>query len=226
MARHPSGRGAAVTRDVTVGPLERGYCGVELRTDRGPVACRYYRAPGASRAVVYVGGVGGGWDTPARGLYPRLCEDLQGEGIAGLRVRFRDPRLLSEAAHDVLAGLRYLESDGIEAAAAIGHSFGGAVVIRAAALWPNVRTVVTLATQSYGAEPVVDLAPGASILLVHGTDDEVLPPRCSELLYGLAREPKRLLFYDGAGHVLDEAAEEVRRAVRDWLVEQLRAGGE
>ena len=41
-------------------------------------------------------------------------------------------------------------------------------------------------------------------------------------VYQLAHEPKRLILYPGADHVLDEAAEEVHVAVRDWIVEHLQ----
>jgi fermentation-respiration switch protein FrsA (DUF1100 family) len=94
-------------------------------------------------------------------------------------------------------------------------------VIRAAAASPVARTVVTLATQSYGTDPVRGLGPRCSILLMHGTDDEVLAPGNSERVYRLAREPKRLVLLQGASHVLDEAAEAVQRGAREWLLQQL-----
>lgn len=197
------------------------YRPVTLETDRGEVECRYYDAPGARSAAVWVGGAGGGWDTPAGDLYPRLSEELADEAIASLRVRFRNPTLLDEAAFDVLAGIAHLERTGIGAFAVIGHSFGGAVVIRAAAVSGAVRTVVALATQSYGADPVRQLSPRCSILLVHGTADRVLPASTSQYVHRLAREPKRLVVYDGAEHGLDEVAENVRALVRSWIVQSL-----
>ena len=214
-------RGVAVIRDARESGTENGYEPVELPTERAAVAGRYYRSPGARSGAVFIGGAGGGWDTPARSLYPKLCQALRVEGMASLRVRFRDPRLLDQSVHDVLAGLAFLQQEAVERTAVIGHSFGGAVAIQAAALEPSVRTVVTLATQSYGAQLVADLAPRASILLLHGTADSVLPARCSEFVYSLAGEPRRLIIYDGAGHGLDEVADQVERTVRDWLTGQL-----
>lgn len=207
---------------------------VRLETDRGPVEAHYYPAggpgggsvPGAGRGAVWVGGVGGGFDTPARGLYPRLCAELAGDGIAGLRIRFRNPRELEEAGHDVLCGLNFLASQGIRHAALTGHSFGGAAVIQAAARAEaatpgTVRTVVTLATQGYGAEPVQDLT--CPILLIHGEADEVLTPMCSIHVHRMARGEKKLVLMPGAGHCLDETAEAVCREVRDWVKQTLRA---
>ena len=212
-----------VIRDVAVGAAEDGYLPVTLDTSRGSVACRYYPAAGSHRAAVWVGGVGGGWDTPARGLYPRLCADLVHEGIASLRVRFRHPTILEEAVLDVLAGLSYLEAEGIAKVALTGHSFGGAVVIQAAAASPLVRTVVALATQSYGTDVVRDLAPRCAVLLIHGTHDQVLAPINAELVYRLAGEPKQVVLLEGAGHVLDEAAQEVYRSTRAWILRYLDA---
>jgi pimeloyl-ACP methyl ester carboxylesterase len=136
-------------------------------------------------------------------------------------VRYRYPTELVESVLDVLAGLTYLQDEGIESVALIGHSFGGAVVIQAAAQAEDVRTVVTLATQSYGADPVQELATRCSLLLLHGTADPVLTPLCSQQVYQLAIEPKQLILYPDAGHGLDEVAEEVHQVVRDWVIEQL-----
>jgi pimeloyl-ACP methyl ester carboxylesterase len=218
------GKGEAlemVIHDIEVKPIEEDYHSVRLETSRGNVACRYYQAPGTRRAVIWVGGVGGDWDTPAQGLYPRLCQELIPERIASLRVRYRYPTELQEAILDVLAGIAYLQHGGIDAVALVGHSFGGAVVIQAAAASDVVRTVVTLATQSYGTAPAADLAPRCSILAIHGAEDQVLPPSCSVYVHRLAGEPKHLIIYAGAGHGLDEVAEEVHRAVHDWIVGRL-----
>lgn len=197
-----------------------------LRTSRGPVPLRHYPADGAAGAVVYVGGVGGGWDTPARGLYPRLCEELAGEGIAGARVRFRHPTVLDEAVVDVLAAAWFLEAEeGIGTLALVGHSFGGAVAIRAAVALERVRTVVTLATQAYGADAVGSLAPRCSILLLHGTADEVLSAANSQHVHDRAGAPKELVVYPAAGHGLDEVAADVHADVRAWLLAALLPEG-
>ena len=205
-------------------PGERGgFDEVELATSGGAVACRLYRldAPTA-RGAVLVGGAGGGWDTPGRGrLYPDLAAELARRGILTARVRFRNSSDLHEATADLLAVLGLLEREGVERAALVGHSFGGAVVLQAAARSPLVRTVVPLSTQAYGADVARSLALGVSMLLAHGTADTVLPPSCSEYVYSLAREPKRLVLLERTGHGLDETADEVHALVRDWIVREL-----
>jgi pimeloyl-ACP methyl ester carboxylesterase len=196
----------------------------ELSTVRGPVSYRWYMSSGSNRGAIWVGGVGGDWDTPAGGLYPRLCEDFTAEGINSLRVRFRNPTDLEEAVIDVRAGIALCAQRGVDRLALVGHSFGGAVMIRAAQAEPAVRTVVTLATQSYGAESVPRLGPGRSILLIHGLDDQVLSWRSSAYVHDIATEPKRIRYIDDAGHTLDEAADEIQHLVHDWIAQELRTG--
>ncbi len=204
-----------------LGP-EDGYQLRRIRTLRGPVETRLYQAPGATAGVILVGGVGGGFDSPARNLYARLGEELAAAGIKVLRVRFREPTHLAESIHDVLAGVALLRAHGVERVGLVGHSFGGAAVIAAGVASPVVATVVCLATQSYGAECVAQLGP-RPLLLVHGTADEVLPPVSTTTVAANAGEPKEVVYLDGAGHVLDEAAEEVHRRTKRWLEQHLAA---
>ncbi|MDQ4143267.1 MAG: dienelactone hydrolase family protein [Actinomycetota bacterium] len=143
------------------------------------------------------------------------------EGFSSLWVRFRLSTRLRECVYDVAAALRYLTDEGIPVAALVGHSLGGAVVIRAAAGSTMVRTAVALAGQSSGAEQASQLGPRCSLLLAHGTGDEVVPSSRSESIFHLAREPKELVLFEGAGHALHEAAAEVRELVRAWLKARL-----
>ncbi|PWC74088.1 dienelactone hydrolase family protein [Azospirillum sp. TSH64] len=203
--------------DATMGIVDaEGFRPVTLETDRGPVQARFYPVPDGELAVLWVGGVGGGFDSPARGLYPRLSADFTADRVASLRLRFRDPRDLEEAVNDVLCGLSFLGQQGIHHVALVGHSFGGAVVIQAAASNRGaVCTVVTLATQGYGTDPVGDLS--CPVLLIHGEADEILPASCSIHVHRKAGEPKKLVLVPGTGHALEEASEAVCREVRDWL---------
>ncbi len=207
-------------RGADIGVKEDDYYPVVLETDFGRVSCRYYEAAGTGPAAIWVGGIGGDWDTPARGLYPRLCGELAAESMSSLRVRFRNAVDLNGCVSDVRAGLAFLARRHVSGVALIGHSLGGAVVIEVGATSELVRTVVALSTQSYGAESVVHLAP-RSILLIHGVNDTVLPASSSRYIYQIASEPKQLVLLQGAGHVLDESADEVYTLVRQWLTERL-----
>jgi dienelactone hydrolase len=192
---------------------------IELATDHTTTTGRLYHAIAPVFGVVAVGGVGGGFDSPAKDLYARLGESLLDDHVSTLRVRFRDPRDLEQSIVDVLAGVDFLVGAGIARIALIGHSFGGAAAITAAGVRFEVRTVVTIATQSHGAR--IERLGNRSILLIHGTADAVLPERCSISLQHQAPGRAVLELIEGADHSLDSVADDVFRLTRDWLRREL-----
>ncbi|MDO9444214.1 MAG: alpha/beta hydrolase [Dehalococcoidia bacterium] len=197
---------------------------ISIPTDRGVIDARWDQPASAARgAVLLVGGGDGGFDGPAEALYPTLAEDFAARGLGTLRLDFRIHRFpndVAEGAYDVLTGLRWLAAEGIEQVALVGHSFGGAVVIEAAAQDASVTAVVTLATQTAGAQNVALIAP-RPLLLIHGLDDVRLSPRCSQLLYGMAGDPRSLVLIPGATHSLRQAREEVRTRILEFVVAAL-----
>jgi fermentation-respiration switch protein FrsA (DUF1100 family) len=153
--------------------------------------------------------VGAGFDAPARGLYPRLCRDLMAKGISSLRIDCAIP--LTSAKQPSIFWLEPIawKAVALRRSGLWANSSGGAAVMQAAALSSTVRTVVTLASQSFGFEAVSKFRPGTSVLAIHGSEDEILSPLASEAIYKMAREPKKMVIYKGAGHVLDEASDEI-----------------
>lgn len=210
------------TRSVARARRARGPQPQSIRIPRRGAAleARLYPAVEPQACVLLGGGVGGGFDTPARGLYHRLGEELPKQGLSVLWIQYRQPTDLDEAIQDVLLGIGYLVSHGCPRVGLVGHSFGGAVMIGAAARSPKAATVVALAPQSFGTEEVGSLTP-RPLLLVHGTADSVLPSSCSRSIYEHAQTPKALELIEGTGHVLDEASERVHALVHDWLVKNL-----
>lgn len=203
------------------GRTAEGYRSVDVESSRGTILMRLYEAAWGDAGVVYVGGVGGGFDTPGDQLYPRLAAELTDLGVAGLRLSYRDPLDLEEARFDVLAGVELLRREGMRRIGLVGHSFGGPAVIQAAVEDRAVRTVVTISSQGYGADGVGELPPDCSILLIHGESDDVLHPSISRWIYSRAHAPKRLLLLPGGSHVLDESAERLRELVAAWLIDEL-----
>jgi hypothetical protein len=125
---------------------------------------------------------------------------------------------------DVLLAVHYLgEARGRTRVALVGHSFGGAVVVTAGAASDRVAAVAALSSQSAGTAAVADLAP-RPLLLAHGTDDEILPDRCSRDLYARAREPKRLILYPGCRHGLDQCRDALDADLTAWLRETMQPG--
>lgn len=203
--------------------MSQQYTPITLITQNNTLTnARYYQTKPSKQGVILVGGIGGNFDTPAKNLYPTLATALQNQNITTLRVEFRYPTLLEESVQDVLTGAKFLQTEGITAIGLVGHSFGGAVVIQAGAQLEKVKTVVTLSTQSYGADKITDLTAHASILLIHGSIDEILLVRNSQLVFERAGGRKRLEVLEGNRHGLEESAGEVFCMVHDWLVAELK----
>jgi pimeloyl-ACP methyl ester carboxylesterase len=53
-------------------------------------------------------------------------------------------------------------------------------------------------------------------LLMHGTDDEILPPETSGIVQMLAGHGEVVLF-PGAGHLLTQAATEIHERLSEWI---------
>ncbi len=210
----------AIRRRDRDGPYE---C-VDIETDRGVIRTRYVPAPGEGEAaVLMVGGAGGGFDTPVRGsLYPDLCKALPAEGISCLWVSYRRANDLVEGSLDVLCGIEFLLQEGRTRMGLVGWSFGGAVAVQAAALSDAVLALATIATQSYGIEPISRLGPRCGVLLLHGGADTTLPVRCSQYAHSIASEPRKLIVHPPSNHGLDQWGEEVRTILVDWMRTRLR----
>lgn len=164
-----------------------------------------------------VGGAGGGIHGPAAS-YEELANRLQGDGVSALRLDYREPNYLQECVYDVLAGIDALGREGV---VLVGWSFGGAVVISAGAASDTVAGVATVASQTYGTQAVRELSPTKSLLLIHGTADEVLPSYLARDLYARAGEPKELVLYPGDGHGIERHRSEMLEKLHGWSREVL-----
>jgi hypothetical protein len=188
---------------------------VKLVTAQGSVIGRYHPAEG-DRAILWVFGSGGGLGGPAGGVYTRLAQQLQPEGVASLELDYRRPGELRPCVLDVLLGLDWLGSLGKDRVVLVGHSFGGAVVVNAGVLSGRVVAVAALSSQTAGTAAVDELSP-KPLLLIHGEADEILPPVCSLDLHDRAGEPKELILYPGCRHGLDHCRGALDRDLLRWL---------
>ncbi len=194
---------------------EPGTLRILIHTSRGDIPGMLTPVEGGTGAVVCVSGALGGLDGPADALYQRLAPALAQGGVTTLRLDYRRPNEFDECVLDVLAGCSFLKGIGALDIALVGHSFGGAVVIKAGQLAPIVRAVAALSSQLYGTRDVHHL--GKPLLLVHGMEDTVLSYEASEDIYRRALEPKRLVLYAQAGHSLVQAKDELLALLLEWL---------
>lgn len=187
-----------------------------LRTSRGDIPGQFTVCEGETGAAVLVGGASGGFDGPANGIYARLAEALRARRVSTLRLHYRQPGELEECVLDVLGALSFLKGIGAQRVVLGGHSFGGAVAIRAGVLSPLVSGVVAMSSQLHGARDVAELSP-RPLLLVHGLDDQVLEATASETIYAWAEEPKRIVLYAGAGHSLVQCQADLYDLLTEWI---------
>ena len=184
-----------------------GEMDVQLDTSRGDVTLHFRPVEGAVSATVFVGGAAGGVKGPADEVYLRLAASLEINAIAAIRVEYREAGEFEECVLDTLAACSFLKGIGAEKIILVGHSFGGAVVIKAAALAEAVVAVGSLSAQRFGTSEVDVL--NKPLLLIHGSADDVLDKAASEDIFSRANEPKEIAIIQGAGHGLSEGADDV-----------------
>jgi len=56
-----------------------------------------------------------------------------------------------------------------------------------------------------------------NLLVIHGTKDELVPPGDAELIFKAAKEPKELVFIEGADHSFTNHSREVWNVFFSWL---------
>ena len=213
---------ALARQEVVISPSLRH---LEVFTMRGLLTVLWHGDPDAEGAVVLGGGAMGGLLGPAEGFYHWLGEELAGtgRGIGVLRVGWRRPNDLDLCTLDLLAAADLAARAGAVRLVTGGHSFGGAIAVRAGiAMGDWTRGVVTFATQSAGCEGAGELR--APLLAYHGDRDELLPVMASEVVGELVGGPSEVRVCAGAGHLLSEAAERLRAEVPAWIREQLATG--
>lgn len=211
---------------------------VTLHTSRGDVEYRYYHSLGfhgfgdspseqaqpqaKAQAAIFVGSVEGGWDTPGEDdLYPNICQALNKQGISSLWVQYRKSTSLIESILDVLAGIFFLRSQQFTSIALIGHSFGGAVTLQAAAASDMVKAAVVISTQLYGIDAASRLRKDTSTLFIHGLDDNLLSPLCSIQAFNRVQGSKELILLNKVQHDLTAVSHDIEKKITTWLVEKL-----
>lgn len=213
--------GAIAVQEVQVTPTMRH---VEVYTFDGLLTLLWHGDLAAENVVLACGGAAGGVLGPADALYHDLGDWLSTRGIGTLRVGYRRPNRIDMCVHDLTAAADLASRSGARRFVTAGHSFGGAVAVQAGiALADACAGVVTFATQSAGCEGAAALG-GRPLLLFHGTRDELLPPDASFAVQALAGAGE-VVILPGAGHMLTEAAAELRERLAEWIPARFAAQG-
>jgi pimeloyl-ACP methyl ester carboxylesterase len=188
---------------------------VEVYTLGGLLTLLWHGDPEVEHVVLACGGAMGGLLGPAEGLYHDLGVGLAEHDIGLVRIGYRKPNDLGACTRDLMAVAELAARRGARRFVTMGHSFGGAVAIRAGiALGDDTAGVVTLATQSAGCEEAERLI-GTPVLLCHGERDELLPPQASELVQMLTGG--ELVVFPGTGHLLTEVGDDLRERLGTWI---------
>lgn len=194
---------------------EPGVYRLMIETSRGPIAALMRPVEGGTDAVVFAGGAMGGIQMAKGSLAELLPLRLAAKGVTAFHLAYRKPEEFEECVLDVLGACSVLRGIGATDLVLVGHSLGGAVVIKAGQIAPDVRAVVSLAPQLFGTRQVEEL--GKPLILVHGTNDTVLNHEASEDIYRRALDPKQIVLYEGAGHSLIDARDQIADLLEAWI---------
>lgn len=215
--------GVLAAQEVTITP---GLDHLELFTMQGLLSLFWHGDHDAEHVVVACGGAMGGLLGPADGLYHDLGVALAEVGIGMVRVGWRRPNDLERCTLDLTAAADLASRRGGRAFITMGHSFGGAVAVRAGLMLDrHCAGIVTLATQSAGCAMADALDPEVPLLLLHGDRDEILPAMASEMVRMIAGHGD-LVILPSTGHLMSEAGPDLRDRLGAWIPEQFERHAE
>lgn len=176
--------------------------------------------------------------------YVELSQELERRGLSSLR--FNQEATLTQRIENLERMVSFARSLGYGRIGLMGSSLGGCVALLFSSLRGGVQALATWATpcrlegllhDTLGGEGLEELAKDASryhllesvrrvrapLLLLHGTEDELVPPSHSQELFEEAPGPKVLVWVEGADH---RFTHEGRRRVAveitaEWLERRL-----
>ena len=155
-------------------------------------------------------------------IYLSLADKLASlkQPVPALRLDYRYPARNKYCVRDVLAAMKELQdSYQIEKFVLVGWSFGGAPVFTIGGQDKRVVGCATVASQTAETGGIRSLAP-RPVLLLHGTGDRTLSPRCSERLYDMYGDggERELKLFEGDGHALTRNSLEAEQWIGGFVL--------
>jgi len=192
---------------------------IEIITMEGLLSIWWHGEPGATDVALMCGGAAGGVLGPGRSLYLELGRELAEQGRAAMAIDYRRPGDTKRCVLDVCAAADLALRDGAERYVILGHSFGGAVAIQSAGIFPSTTAgVITYATQSAGCEEAYAMG-DVPLLLVHGESDSILGVENSEMVRVMAGHGE-IVVIAGADHLLAEDPDRLAELSRSWIADR------
>jgi pimeloyl-ACP methyl ester carboxylesterase len=178
--------------------------------------------PTSKTAAILLSGAGGGVVGPSS-IYLSLADklaSLNDHPLPVLRLDYRYPARNKYCVRDVFAAMKELQTSyAIEKFVLVGWSFGGAPVFTVGGQDERVIGCATIASQTAETEGIRNLAP-RPVLLLHGTGDRTLSPRCSERwfeMYGSEGE-RELKLFEGDNHALTRHSLEAEQLLGGFIL--------
>ena len=177
-------------------------------------------------AAILLSGAGGGVVGPSS-IYLSIADKVASlsKGIPVLRLDYRFPARNKYCVPDVLAAMKYLQDDyAVSRFVLVGWSFGGAPVFTLGGQDDRVVGCATVASQTAETDGIREVGrKGIPTLLLHGTGDRTLSPRCSQNLYdayGHAVQDgnRTLKLFDGDDHALTKNSLKAEELLCDFIM--------
>jgi pimeloyl-ACP methyl ester carboxylesterase len=207
-------------------PTTRSHRIVYVHTQQGKIESHYYPVRGATRAVLFVGGIGPKQESPASNSYPQVAEEMQHRRLGAMRLRFREGRgagvrEVADMAYDIRTALRFLTGEGIKQFALVGPSMATEAMLQAAALEKAITGMVFL---SVGKTEISPKMPDSRcrLLIIHGGRDRDVSAIAAKSFHEKASDPKEFLLLPRSTNTLNENSVDVHMRMREWLISWMR----
>lgn len=206
-------------RDITIREEDELYVPFLFNTDRGTIETRYYPSHKKHTGIVFLGGEKS-WDSPAKGLYGLLAEELQYQRIPSIRVNYRNPQEVTECVIDGVVAATFLLENGCKDVIIIGHDLGALVATHIATLIPDVKMIAALCPPPEFTSVLSDVPFHTSMRFVFGKNDLTPQADVRSFVHTNNVPSKIVRVYEKANHNLDEVAFDLFDTLKHWIFDE------